>query len=286
MEPESGKTARISKEAKLLTVYPSGTLPVSVTGRACALKCSHCGGRYLEKMVEWDDFVRNLEAKVPASVLLSGGCSAQGFVPVSERLVELKNRLGGSRTKVNVHPGIVPDDQARIIADLADVVSFDFLMDEDAIREAFHGTWGKEEYVRTFKALRNGKARVVPHVLVGILGGKINREIDAVKFLLDQGIDSLVFIVFIPTRGTLWEHLKPPEPHEVADLIATARTLAPRLCISLGCMRPGGLYRKMLDPAALEAGVDAIVLPHKDAVELAQRKGIQIERKEECCAFE
>ncbi|MGB4213928.1 MAG: hypothetical protein WBK64_03680, partial [Dethiobacteria bacterium] len=36
-------------------VFPRLTLPVSVTGRSCALNCAHCGGHYLQGMASLEE---------------------------------------------------------------------------------------------------------------------------------------------------------------------------------------------------------------------------------------
>lgn len=271
-----------SRPAVFEAVYPQKTMAVSVTGRACALGCSHCNGRYLEHMVDIRDFSQEMVRRTPSSILLSGGCDECGAVPVASWL----RKLSEQGLRINVHPGIASEEAAREIADLASVISFDFVMDDEAIREAFHGRWTRDDYIRTFRQLLSGKAAVVPHILVGLKRGVVDSEYEALKFLLDEGVSQIIFIVFIPTPGTAWENLEPPSPQDVARLLACARILSPSLSISLGCMRPKGKYRESLDVLAVRAGVDRIVLPHPAAVKEAASRGLDILRKDECCAFE
>jgi uncharacterized radical SAM superfamily protein len=272
-------------------VYPVETMAVSVTGTACALGCSHCGGHYLRHMVDVRHLPEAIEKKKPRSILLSGGCDTSGAVPLLSSLdevSELSRRLEseGRGFRVNVHPGVAAPPAARAIAEAASVISFDFVLDEETIREAFHGKWTGRDYVETLRNLRRGKAEVVPHVLVGLHKGALKGEYDAVDFLLKEGIDRIIFIVFIPTEGTAWQDYPPPEPQEVARLMAWTRVRAPRLDISLGCMRPRGKYRQVLDPLAVRAGCDRIVLPHPDALREAEALGLTVIRKEECCSFD
>lgn len=272
-------------------VYPMGTMPVSVTGTTCALKCSHCGGHYLERMVDVKDMSEELVRRKPKSILLSGGCDVSGAVPLSSCLAEV-NRLAedaaaqGRPFRVNVHPGIAPPKVARAIGEAAGVVSFDFVLDNEAIRAAFHGRWSGDDYIETFRNLRKGRAEVVPHILVGLNRGQVDGEYRAVEFLLGEGIERLIFIVFIPTPGTLWADVRPPEASCVARLMAWTRINAPGLDISLGCMRPAGRYRREVDKEAVRCGVDRIVQPHPDALMEAERRGLMVLRKEECCAFD
>jgi uncharacterized radical SAM superfamily protein len=272
-------------------VYPVKTMAVSVTGTACALGCSHCGGHYLRHMVDIKRLPEALRAKSPRSILLSGGCDASGAVPLVsclEEVAALSRRLDAERRgfTINVHPGVAAPEAARAIARNASVISFDFVLDEETIREAFHGKWTGRDYVETLRNLRRGKAEVVPHILVGLHKGRLKGEYDAVDFLLNEGIERIIFIVFIPTEKTAWQDYPPPHPEEVAGLIAWTRARDPELDISLGCMRPRGKYRQVLDPLAVRAGCDRIVLPHPQALRQAEALGLTVIRKEECCSFD
>lgn len=276
---------RDSRPRRLTTVYPRNTMAVSVTGKACPLSCSHCGGHYLEHMVDIRDLSIELERQNPSSILLSGGCGLDGAVPLSSCIERVRRRLGPG-VRINAHPGVAREEDAAIIAEHASTVSFDVVLDDVAIKQAFKGQWTRDDYVKTFRALSKGKAQVVPHILVGIRKGVIAGEYDALDFLLEEGVKKVIFIVLIPTRGTDWEDIAPPSPAEVARLLAWARLRKPALDVSLGCMRPGGHYRRELDVLAVKAGVDRIVLPHPDAVAEATSRGLVIDKKGECCAFE
>ncbi|HHY12482.1 MAG TPA: radical SAM protein [Firmicutes bacterium] len=269
-------------------VYPAGTLPVSVTGTECSLQCAHCGGRYLEHMATVDSIDHVLSKKNITGILLSGGCDQAGQVPLVPSIGCVRRKLAetGRPFGINVHPGIVGEQEALEIADFATVISFDFVLDDVTIQAAFGGYRTGRDYIRSFSNLRKGKAKVVPHILVGLYKGEIRGEYEAVEFLAREGVDELIFIVFIPTPRTRWEHLPPPDVDEVLRLIAWARVQNPQAKISLGCMRPKGKYREQLDPAAVKAGVDAMVLPHSQAVREARDRGLAISRKEECCAFD
>lgn len=285
------KARESGRPATLLAVYPVRTMAVSVTGRSCSLDCSHCGGHYLSHMVDVRDLPEKVAEEKPRSILLSGGCDLSGAVPLVARLGEVKELarrqagLGGGFS-INVHPGVAAPEAARAIGEAASVVSFDFVLDQETIREAFNGRWTGQDYIDTFRSLRKGKAEVVPHILIGLKKGRIAGEYDAVDFLLNEGVKRLIFIIFIPTGGTRWADVPPPPAAGVARLLAWTRARAPGLDISLGCMRPAGAYRGEVDALAVRSGVDRIVLPHPGALALARSRGLSVERKEECCAFD
>ncbi len=264
-------------------VYPVKTMPVSVTGTRCALNCSHCGAHYLEHMVDIKDLERRVSVKNPSSLLVSGGCNSWGEVPLRPFWERIKAVEG---LRLNVHPGVIPKDWARKLAQEDIVISFDFVLDDEAISWAFNGNWTKDDYIEIFDELGGGKAQVVPHILVGLRKGVVLREYDALEHLLSRGVKKIIFIVFIPTRGTRWEHLSPPPVKDVVKLFAWTRAKSPSLDISLGCMRPKGKYRRLLDLYAVRAGVDRIVVPHPEAVTLAANLGLRVARREECCAFD
>ncbi len=208
-----------------------------------------------------------------------------GAVPLASVIEGLRDVLGPN-VRINAHPGVAKDEDAATIAKHASVVSFDVVLDDIAIRQAFKGQWTGDDYQRTFKVLTKGAAQVVPHILVGLRKGIIAGEYEALDFLIGEGVEKIIFIVFIPTKDTEWEKVPPPLPEDVARLLAWARLKKPSLDIALGCMRPGGRYRRELDVLAVRAGVDRIVLPHPDALAEAESRGLAIVKKGECCAFE
>ncbi|HHY34190.1 MAG TPA: radical SAM protein [Firmicutes bacterium] len=273
-----------NRSALLVAVSPTRTVPVTVTGRRCSLGCAHCGGRYLEKMIPCDEVRDAIQKRGATSILLSGGCDPDGKVPVLENLDGLKSILPG--VKVNIHPGLVEEERAAQIAQVAQVISFDFIQDEIAIKMAFGRRFSARDYLESYRYLRKYAGdRLVPHILVGIRGGELGREYETVEMLAGEGLSSLAFIVFIPTPGTRWAGLTPPSVTDVAKLIAWTRQKLPHVTLSLGCMRPGGRYRRELDQLAVLAGVDKIVFPSREAVHQAEVLGLDVLEQEECCAF-
>lgn len=270
------------------TVYPSGTVPVSVTGHTCSLQCPHCGGKYLHHMEPVEALDSVLVRNDVKSILLSGGCNENGRVPLAGHVDYVKDRISesGKSVRVNAHPGVATREDAELIADFASVISYDFVLDDRTIKECFGFNLSGEDYVDTLRNLRKGSAKVVPHILVGLYKGSIRGEYEAIEFLSKEGVREIIFIVFIPTPKTRWANLLPPDMDSVLRLLAWTRINNPEMKITLGCMRPHGAYRQELDLRALELGVDGIVHPHRGAVRGATERGLEILRKEECCAFD
>ena len=72
---------------------------------------------------------------------------------------------------------------------------------------------------------------------------------------------------------------------EVVSILANARLRFPDRPLHLGCMRPRGKYRAQLDPLAVQAGINRIVSPAREAVQVAEDLGLSIVQSRECCVF-
>lgn len=257
---------------------PVDTLPVSVTGDACALDCAHCGGRYLKGMKPLQD----LQPGSAPSLLISGGCDREGRVPIREVLPQLLPVLEGRRT--NWHLGAVDGADLQALGGLLDVVSFDYVGDDRTLREVYGLDATVDDLDRRLERL-SAVARVVPHVTIGLRGGELGHERPALERLQWHRFDALVFLVLIPTPGTRYAQARPPAPEAVAEILAEARLRFPEVSLQLGCMRPKGAYADALDPLAVRAGVDVIVNPARSAVVLAEEMGLTWETGYQCCVF-
>jgi uncharacterized radical SAM superfamily protein len=158
--------------------YPLRTLCVSLTGERCELDCAHCGGQYLKHMVP----VRQADPQGATSCLVSGGCDHRGRVPVTSHL-DMVEQLRPGRI-MNWHTGLISREEAETIAPYVDVVSLDFVVDNETIREVYGLEATAEDYVSTYDLLR-GYATVVPHITAGLRGGLISGEYRALDILGD-----------------------------------------------------------------------------------------------------
>ena len=262
---------------------PVDTIPVSVTGSACALDCAHCNRVYLRHMRTLAEVAAPDALSAAASLLISGGCDARGRVPLMAHLETLRGLAANHR--LNLHVGLIDEDEARALAPLAEVVSFDVVGDRRAAREVYGLDVGLDDYMRTLDALRRHVA-VVPHVTIGLRGGQPSGEFAALDALAARDIERLVYIVLIPTAGTRYAQCEPPPLAYVADLLLETRLRLPRTDLIVGCMRPRGHYGRVLDLLALRAGVDALVNPSHLAVEEAAALGLEVTWGSVCCALD
>ena len=257
---------------------PTDTLPVSLTGTSCALRCAHCNGHYLQHMRPiWD-----LHPSGAKSCLISGGCDAMGRVPLNshlERVAELHRER-----RLNWHVGLAHTEDLTLVLPYVDVISFDVVGDRETAREVYGLDLGLDDYMATYDMLRR-HAQVVPHITIGLRGGRLSGERRALVALGERQPGVLVWLILIPTPGTAYAAVDPPTLVEVADLLLGARIQLPETRLYLGCMRPHGRYRQAVDRLALRAGINAIVNPSRAAEDEAEKLGLRLVWGDECCAF-
>ena len=267
--------------------------PISITGTRCELMCKYCRGRYLRGMLHAEtpeelwELCCSLARKGISGVLISGGFNREGVLPIRpflKTIEALKEELG---LKIAIHPGLVDRDLAEDLASAGvDVAMCDVVGDEYTIREVIGlSNVGPEDYMASLIALREaGIPALAPHVCLGVAGGELRGELRALRMAEAISPEVLVLLVFLPTRGTPFWGLSPPGIMDVAKLMVIARLLLPKCTISLGCMRPKGRYKALLDPLAVRLGVNRIALPSRTAIEEALRLGLKPRWYDICCA--
>jgi len=263
---------------------PSKTQSVSVTGSRCALNCAHCAGVYLRAMVPLDKALNNntRQDQEINSYLVSGGSDDRGRVPLMENLEKLSELA--NKGPLNLHTGLVTEEEARKLAEVASAVSFDLVGDNDTIADVYGLTASVEDYLASYRALQK-YTRVIPHLCIGLNGGRIKGEYKALHLLRNEKVEAISMILFRPTADTPFGNCQPPPLDEVAYLMASARLMFPRTPLYLGCMRPGGQYREVVDVYAVRAGFNKIVLPSPAARKEATMRGLSITTDEECCSL-
>jgi len=265
--------------AQIGFVRPSKTLAISLTASYCAMQCAHCGGHYLAGMVP----IEKADAMGKTSCLISGGCDERGCVPVTTHLERIAALRPGRM--LNWHVGLIDEGEMLAIAPYVDVISFDWVGDDQTIREVYGFDRTAEDYASTYAMLRR-HTRVVPHLTLGLRGGQFSGEYAALDRLQAAGLEALVLLVFIPTPGTRYAQLEPPALADVESFLLAVRNRLPNIPLYLGCMRPGGRYRRDLDALALRAGVNKIVNPAPPAVQLAAELGLSVRWENECCVIQ
>lgn len=264
-------------------VFPNETMAISTTGTSCDLQCSHCNGHYLKNMTPIENVDVKIESKELKSFLISGGCSFDGDVPLITKIDKIKE-YKEQGYKLNAHLGLMSEEDIALVCKYIDVVSFDLVLNDETIKNVYKINKSKEEYINTYRILKK-YAKVIPHICIGLDGGEIKGEYDILDFLKDENPECITFIVLIPTKGTDFENVNPPKLEEVANLLSQARILFPNTVINLGCMRPRGEYRKKLDEIGILCGVNKIVLPSRNAQNMAKAMNLNIIQSKECCVL-
>ena len=269
---------------------PRRTLSVSVTGEECALHCNHCNGHYLQHMVPVTAARRVLESGEYRSILLSGGSDFHGRLPLMEHLafIEWVHEQG---IRINAHVGLQSDEDVRALSPYFDKVSLDYVWDDGTIHDVYHLQRSGADYlhaaqswVDAFSAagsseeLTSAKQRVNLHLTIGLKGGVVIGEYAAIDSLIAFQPASLVFLVLIPTEGTVYGNVPVVPIDAVESVFAYARLKLPATDLVLGCMHPRvDSYGEQLEHLAGQYQFRGVV-GVKSSAENA-------EQVEECCVF-
>ena len=272
---------------------PQNFLPISVTGRECTLNCDHCGCQLLrhmraattpEKLLET---CRKAASTGTTGVLISGGCDKYGRVPLEgffDAMREIKNSLG---LKIFVHSGLVDNTQARGLSlSAVDAVLIDIIGSDQTIREVYHLDASVKDYETSLQALSQYRIPIMPHIVLGLHYGRLMGEKRALEIVSKSSLKALVIVILTPLLGTPMEDVAPPSVEAVADFFQEARSCMSSTPVILGCARPMGEYKRIVDRLAIDAGFDGIAFPAEGAVAYARSKGLKAVFMESCCGLE
>ena len=274
---------------KKLKVYiPGISFPsISLTGDYCALNCAHCGKHYLKGMKKVTkhnlvEYCKSLEKEGYKGCLLSGGMDSRLKVPLDLYSSEIEQIKKETKLKLNAHVGFIDEGDLEWIKHV-DVVSLDFVGDDDVIKRVYKIEKGVKDYLEIIELLISNGIKVAPHITIGLDFGKIWWEYKAIDMLVEYPIDVLVLNVLIPTRGTEMESLAVPSVEESLKVVRYAREKFSGE-LSIGCMRPLGKWRLEFDKRAIEDGIDRIANPPRKVIEWA-KKIREVEIIYECCVM-
>lgn len=256
----------MAEPKKKLKIYiPGIKFPsVSLTGNACALNCAHCGKHYLEGMRKPErgellSYCLRLAEEGYNGCLLSGGMDGRLKVPLDFYANEIKEIKKRTNLKLNAHVGFIDESDLEWVK-YVDVVSLDFVGDNDVIRRVYKIDKTVDDYLRVLDILTEAGVRVAPHITIGLDFGKIHWEYKAIDMLVKYPIDVLVLDVLIPTKGTEMENVPKPSVEESLEVVKYAREMFDGE-LSIGCMRPLGRWRLEFDRGAILTGVDRLTNP-------------------------
>jgi hypothetical protein len=270
---------------------PTNFPTISVTGKGCALKCKHCGGKVLETMYSATtpeklfELCSRLKREGASGCLISGGCLLNGSVPLEnfiDAIGKIKKDLG---LTIFVHTGVINFSMAKKLKDAGvDAALIDIIGSDETIREIYNLKITTEDYENSLKALSEAGIAFVPHVIVGLHYGRLKGELQALEVISKYKPSALVVIAFMPIRGTEMEKVEPPKPMDIARVVATARLILSKTPIVLGCMRPKGRHRVETDVLAVKAGVNAIAFPTEEAIKFVESQRYETTFSSFCCS--
>lgn len=267
-------------------------LPISVTGTACALQCDHCKTKVLQGMITVSkakslfETAQELSAKGTDGILVSGGSTRTGGVPLAPHLDDVRRVREELGLKVIVHSGVVSPDLAEGLAAAGvDGVMLDVIGADETVRDVYHLELAAADFERSLELLAARGLRILPHIVLGLHFGRFLGEWNALEMIRRYPVSTLILVVLTPLVGTPMAHLEPPPLGEVVDFFAHARAAMPETPVNLGCGRPMGEMKVALDQAAVDHGLNGIAYPAEGIVDYARRRGLEPRLYEYCCSL-
>jgi hypothetical protein len=273
-------------------VNPRRFVPVSVTGGACSLQCDHCQGKVLKGMaavgadVDLFERARGLQREGGEGLLVSGGSTRSGGVPLEPHLDDMARIRRELGMKVVVHSGVVSPEVAEGLAVAeVDAVMLDIIGADETIRDVYHLDLTVDDFDRSLQLLAERDLRIIPHIVLGMHYGEFRGEHRALDMIAAHPVSTLILVVLVPLVGTPMEDLPPPPVSDVVAFFETARTTMPDTMMNLGCGRPMGEVKVELDQAAIDHGLNGIAYPAEGAIEYARTRGLEPRLYEYCCSL-
>ncbi len=262
---------------------PLAFLPISLTGAGCALDCDHCNKKILEPMIPLDpkeglfSMCEKMAEKGTESVLISGGSKSTGEVPFMKHIDDIRRVKEELGMRIVMHTGLVSKEKeaAALKSAGVDGVAIDIIGADETIREVYHLNATTEDYDRSLALLSKYELSLRPHIILGLHYGKFLGEYQALEMIAQYPIHSLIIVILVPMHDTNMWGVEPPDTAEVSEFIARARLKMPGTYQMLGCARPLGEYKKIVDKAAVEAGINGIAYPAEGIVAFAETMGLR-----------
>ncbi|HIP57279.1 MAG TPA: biotin synthase [Ignisphaera aggregans] len=242
---------------------------ISITGLHCSLRCKHCKALFLRGMIPVTDskhlmeLLTELHMKGVRGVLISGGFSTDGTLPITDEMVRVFVDAKKKYEYVfNIHAGIVRSTELALkLKKFVDVIDFEFTLSRHMLRDVRGLNIEPSTVIEAIELLLSVGLDVVPHVFLWHPWQSdelLQREL---RVLRDLGLRRLTLLVFIP------KYFDVPLPH-VDELLKRIRMVRELFNgeIYLGCMRPTELKSKLDVEVVRQGFVDRIANPHPIAM--------------------
>lgn len=264
---------------------------ISVTGKACALNCEHCQKNLLQSMIpvtggnELKILGENLVSKKCQGVLISGGATSTGEVPL-DNYFDAIHHLKELGLKVLVHTGLATRKTAKRLKEAgADQALLDVIGAQETIERVYHLDREPSDFFESMEALAEAGLDVIPHIIVGLDFGRIVGEYEALEMVTRIKTNTIVIVVLSPLMGTPMESVVPAKAEDVGRITAIARIANPNAYLTMGCARPPGTSKKLMERLAIQAGITGIAYPIDETIEYAKGQGLKVLFKDTCCSL-
>ena len=208
-----------------------------------------------QRPVDLFDLCAAAKARGAGGVLISGGCDADGRVPLLPHIDAMRRARSELGLVVRVHPGIVDAQLAQALAEVdLDGAMMDIIGHDDTIRDVYHLDCTTADFEAGLAHLERHRVPMVPHIIAGLHYGRILGEYHALDIIERHPPKLLVFVVLTPLAGTPMAAVPLPDLDELGTLFRQARRQLPATPIMLGCARPLGPIKERIDDLALHAG--------------------------------
>ncbi len=270
---------------------PRAFLPISLTGNACALDCDHCDTRILDPMIPLNHkegvfgMCQRMKEAGTESVLISGGSMRNGQVPFMRHIEDIKRVKDELGMKIIMHTGLVSEEMAEGLAWAGvDGVALDIIGAQETIEQVYHMNATVADFDAALERLTRHGLSIRPHIILGLHYGKFLGEYQALEMISKYPTHALVIVILTPLQDTPMKDVEPPPAEEVAEFFAKARIAMPDTNVLVGCARPGGDYKKVVDLAAVDAGLNGLAYPAEGVIDYARSKGLQPSFYENSCS--
>ena len=265
----------------------------SITGGACALDCDHCQAKILEPMIpalhaqDLDTKVRDLiRTQGLQGFLLSGGSNRRNeiryerFYPVIEGL-----KRDFPDLKIAIHTALTNEAGARRMeAAGVDTAMMDVIGADATIKQVYHLDRPVEDFEATLAALTQTKMDISPHIVIGLHYGRILGERRALEMVARYPVKALVLVVIMPFYARPGTFVTPGTA-DVGRIFLQARETLGDRDVLLGCARPAGMHKRVVDAYAVMAGLDGIAFPAEGALGVAALTGRKWHQEHACCSI-
>jgi lipoyl synthase len=187
--------------------------------------------------------------------------------------------------RVAIHSALLDESRARLMESAGvDTAMMDVIGSAETIRDVYHLDRPVADFEATLAALCSTRMQVVPHIVIGLHYGRILGEQHALDICARHAIQSLVLVVVMPFYGKAGQFVT-PDAHDVGRIFLEARERLADKQVLLGCARPAGMHKRIVDAYAVMAGLDGIAFPADGALQVCEAVGRRYFQEHACCSI-